>query len=495
MRTSSHPGGRFPAETPHTESRNTDFQSALCGLGLGLALLAMLTPNRAMAADNGPVRFTVDPMPEPVPALRYTLLDEKIDQTPGNAALAYQRVTRMLASDKTWSEQKDQCRDWLELPLDQFPPEDLRKLLAGQENNLDQLVKATRFEQCDWEIPVREEGFSALLPHLSEMRDVARLLSLQIRVLVHDGHYDEAMARLRAGMTLARHVAQGELLIEGLVGVAVANTMLDRVQEMISQPGAPNLYWALTDLPPGYLNAWQSTRWERSCVYVEFPVLRDPTGQPVTPGDLRRAIHDLQNIGGPQLGWLPENEEQSVMVAGLALVAYPKAREQLIAGGRSPEEVDRMPVSQALAVYLGEAYAIQRDNLFKWFALPFPQARKGMQQAEEDLRTAAINDPIGCLLPRLLLPALTRVQERFVELDRRIAALRCVEALRAFGAASNRRLPTSLSDAGLLPIPQDPVTGAAFEYELNNGVARIEGVKISDGNRPGALSYEITLRP
>ncbi|MCB1127523.1 MAG: hypothetical protein KDM81_13605, partial [Verrucomicrobiae bacterium] len=125
----------------------------------------------------------------------------------------------------------------------------------------------------------------------------------------------------------------------------------------------------------------------------------------------------------------------------------------------------------------------------------FPQARKGMQQAEEDLRTAAINDPIGCLLPRLLLPALTRVQERFVELDRRIAALRCVEALRAFGAASSRRLPTSLSDAGLLPIPQDPVTGAAFEYELNNGVARIEGVKISDGNRPGALSYEITLRP
>lgn len=465
-----------------------------CGI-LSLALLAM-APGLATAGESGPVRFTVDPMPEPVPALRYTLLDEKINQTPGNAALAYQRVARMLAADTTWNEEKDHCRDWLEMPLAEFPPEGARKLLAQQQGNLDQLVKATRFEQCDWGIPIRQEGFNALLPHLSEMRDTARLLSLQIRLLVHTGDYDEAVVRLRAGMTLARHVATGELLIEGLVGIAIANTMLDRIEEMIRQPGAPNLYWALADLPPGFLNAWQSTRWERSCVYVQLPLLQQPPDKPVTPEDLRRAIRDLQSIsgGGPEPGWLPQDEEQAVVAAGLALAAYPRACQQLIARGKSPEEVQRMSVPQVLVTYIGEAYAIQRDNLFKWFALPYPQARKGMEQAEADLQTASVNDPVGSILPRLLLPALTRVQERFVELDRRMAALRWVEAIRAHAAVSNRKLPASLADVGPLPAPLDPVTGAPFGYRLEDGTAKLEGVWTSDRSHPGALDYEINLR-
>jgi hypothetical protein len=464
-------------------------------------MLLAITPGLAMASaateENEPVRFTVTPMPEPVPALRYTLLDEKIDQTPGNAALAYQRVARMLAADENWSEQQEQSRDWLAMPLDELPFDDLRQLLGRHGSNLDQLVKASRFEECDWGIPVRQDGFSALLPHLSEMRNAARLLCLRIRLLVHDQDYDDAVVDLRAGMTLARHVAQGELLIEGLVGVAIANTMLDRLEELISQPGAPNLYWALTDLPPGFMNAWQSTRWERSAVYVEFPVLRNPTGQPVTPGDLRRALSDLQSISGsgPQSDLLPEEEKQTAMAAGLALVAYPRAREQLLARGWSLDQVNQMSVSQALVTYIGEAYTRQRDNLFKWFALPYPQAREGMAQAETKLETAMVEDPVGSILPRLLLPALTRVMERFVELDRRMAALRCVEAFRAHAAASNGKLPASLENVASLPIPPDPVTGKAFGYRLENGTARLEGAPISDRSRPGALHYEITLRP
>lgn len=472
-------------------------RSALRGLAFGWGLLALL-PGRMVASEGGPVHFTVDPMPEPVPALRYTLVYEKIDQTPGNAALAYQRVARMLGGDEAWSEQKEHCAEWLELPLDEFPPEALRPLLLRQRNHLDELVKATRLEQCDWGIPVREEGFSALLPHLAEMRDVARLLSLQIRVLVAEGNYDEALRRLRAGMTLAQHVANGELLIEGLVGVAIANTMLDRIEEMLSQPGAPNLYWALTDLPPGFLNAWQSTRWERSCVYAELPVLRQAGNQPVTPGDLQRALRDLQSISGGGSAapdWLPADEQAAVLTAAVAWVAYPRACEQLIARGRTPAEVRQMSVSQVLVTYVAEAYAVQRDNLFKWFALPYPQAREGMAQAEADLQAAKAEDPVGSILPGMLLPALTRVQERFVELDRRMAALRCVEAIRAHAAASNGNLPASLAEVASLPIPPDPVTGKAFAYQVENGIARIEGVRISDRSRPGALNYEITLRP
>ena len=38
-------------------------------------------------------------------------------------------------------------------------------------------------------------------------------------------------------------------MINGLVGIAIARRLIDRVDELIAQPGAPNLYWALTALP------------------------------------------------------------------------------------------------------------------------------------------------------------------------------------------------------------------------------------------------------
>lgn len=464
-------------------------------LALGMAVLAM-TPGLAAAGESGLVRFTVDPMAEPVPALRYTLLHEKIDQTSGNAALAYPRVARLIATGETWNEQKEQCREWLEMPLDEFPPKAVRKLLLRQRGNLDELLKATRFDECDWELPVREEGFNTLLPHLAEMRDAARLLALDIRLLVREGDYDEAVVRLRAGMTMAGHVGRGELLIEGLVGIALADTMLDRIEEMISQPGAPNLYWALTDLPPGYLNAWQSARWERSWIYAQLPLLRHPRDRAVTADDVRRAIGDLRSIfgDGPQLGWFPPDEEQAILAAGLALAVHPRASQQLIANGRSPEEVRRMSASDVLATYLGESYATQRDNVFKWFSLPYPQARQGMIRAETDLQTAMVNDPIGSVLSNLLLPALTHVMDRFVELDRRLAALRCVEAIRAHAAAFDQKLPTSLAGVSSLPVPFDPITGTSFGYRFEDGIAHLESPKISDRDRPAALNYEIKLR-
>ncbi|MCP5518568.1 MAG: hypothetical protein H7A45_15060 [Verrucomicrobiales bacterium] len=465
-------------------------------LALGLAALAAGSA-LAVAGERGPVRFTVDPMGEPVPALRYTLVDEKIDQTPGNAALAYQRVARMLAADKTWTEQKDQWTDWLGMPLADFPPDAVRQLLDQHRNNLEQLLKATRYEQCDWGTRIREEGFSALLPHLAELRGTARLLALDIRRLVREGRYDEAVVRLRAGMTLARHAAAGDLLIEGLVGVAIANTMLDRIEEMISQPDAPNLYWALADLPPGYLSAWQSTRWERSCVYVELPLLRFASDQAVTADDFRRAISDFQSLAGGDVrpGWLPPEEAQALHAAGIGLAAYPRACQQLIARGRSAEEVQQMSVARVLTTYIGESYAILRDDLFKWFALPYQQARRGIEQADADLQKAIVNDPVGSIIPRLVLPSLNRVLDRFVDLDRRLAALRCVEAIRAHAVGLEGELPTSLAELRPLPAPLDPVTGAPFGYRIEAATAHLESPKAPDGERPGALEYLITLRP
>ena len=50
-------------------------------------------------------------------------------------------------------------------------------------------------------------------------------------------------------------------------------------------------------------------------------------------------------------------------------------------------------------------------------------------------------------------------------LDRKVAMLRVVEALRLH-AGSTGRLPDSLDQVKVVPIPIDPLSGKVFEYEL-----------------------------
>ncbi len=475
--------------------RSTCFSS----LGLIGPILGLWVLPSAGGAEQEParVRLSVDAMAAPRPALRYTLLHEIIDQTPGNAALVYQRIRGLLAQNERWSEQSEQCEKWLKLPIEELPVDAVEELVAQHVSTLGQLVKATRCERCDWEIPIRQDGVNALLPHLSEARTAARLLALEIRLRTRQGRYPEAMDRLKAGFALTKHVGNGTVLIEGLVGVAIENMMLDRLEELVRQPGAPNLYWALSDLPPDFLNLWHATRWERCFVYVHLPVLWEARTGPVTAADLRRSVIEMQKIAGVgnPLPGLPDEERAALITTAMALLAYPSAIEYLQSQGCSEEEIAKTPVAEALVAYVGGAFAVQRDNLFKWFALPYPQAQPGLARAELELQEARKTDPIGSVLPSLVLPALSRAASRYAALERRVALLRCVEAIRNDAAAHGGRLPAALDDIQEMPIPLDPMTGKPFVYRLDGKTAILEGPAAPGQDAKSSRSYEITIRP
>ena len=92
---------------------------------------------------------------------------------------------------------------------------------------------------------------------------MARRLAVELRLRIRQGRHAAAIERLKAGLTLARRTGNGATLIEGIVRLALANLRFDRVAGLVAQPGAPNRYWALSDLPPTFLNLWQATRRER----------------------------------------------------------------------------------------------------------------------------------------------------------------------------------------------------------------------------------------
>ena len=106
----------------------------------------------------------------------------------------------------------------------------------------------TRREYCDWSFTLPEQRLDAieiLLPDTQSMRTWARLLALKARVEIAERKLDQAVGTIETGLAFGRHVAEGPFLINALVGMAICNSMLDRLEELIEQPGAPNLYWAL----------------------------------------------------------------------------------------------------------------------------------------------------------------------------------------------------------------------------------------------------------
>src|SRR5262249_13828151 len=151
---------------------------------------------------------------------------------------------------------------------------------------------------------------------------------------------------------------------------------------------------------------------------------------------------------------------------GLALHAakiYPDAKKALLAQGWKPDMLEHLPVTQAALMFEIHNYDRIYDDMIKWYGVPYPQARVGMDQALMVLKHPQSDASVGTTLARLLLPAVEKVMFSGARLDRRIAALRCIEALRLH-AAEKEAWPEKLDEVKVVPIPLDPVTGKPFGY-------------------------------
>ena len=63
------------------------------------------------------------------------------------------------------------------------------------------------------------------------------LIALKARVEVAEGKLDQALGTIETGLAFGRHVSEGPFLINSLVGIAICNSMLDRLEELIDRPG------------------------------------------------------------------------------------------------------------------------------------------------------------------------------------------------------------------------------------------------------------------
>jgi hypothetical protein len=442
-------------------------------------------------------RMTLYPADEPKPALKYKLLPGFHDRRPdGNAAVVYNKIMMEVRADKSQQELIDKCEKWSTTPLDQLPKDGLELLVHFPW--FDELDRAARMEICDWQQPLRESKnpIAIVLPEIQYSRDLCRILAARARFHIARGEYDKAIRTLQTGYALGRHVGRSPFLISGLIGMAICDRMSDQVETLIQQPDCPNLYWALTGLPRPIISLNRGYEAEAELLYLMFPALRQIDRNNRSSEYWSRVLDQLCDAGKSLLSLeTPSNRvEYRTMFAGAAILGYPKAKRALIAQGVSREEVKAMPVAQVMVCYTIDTFNEFRDDTFKWLSLPYWQAHEGMQAADRRLAREGREREI-IPIASLLLPAVAAAKTAETRVERRIALLRAIEALRMYAATHGGKLPKRLDDATATPPPIDPFTGKIIDCKISRDLAVLEVFHLGPDERsPADRRIEIRIR-
>ncbi len=109
------------------------------------------------------------------------------------------------------------------------PSEKLSVLLEENQPLIRRLMEASKLPTSDFGIRY-EDGFDALLPHLSHMRQFSRVLAADARRLAIGGRTDDAAERLITCFRMAAHLTQDKILISSLVSMAISSLALGQAE-------------------------------------------------------------------------------------------------------------------------------------------------------------------------------------------------------------------------------------------------------------------------
>src|SRR5262249_15706278 len=136
--------------------------------------LCLAAPTLAQPPFPEPIKMTVRPTAAPSPALRYRLLPEVRELSPGNAAVLYSRA---LSFDWSRSYRQplvaEQIQKGQENPRQ---PPDARLRWVLDLRTLQEFDRAARRQYCDWELTerLRQEGIELQVPELHALREYAQ---------------------------------------------------------------------------------------------------------------------------------------------------------------------------------------------------------------------------------------------------------------------------------------------------------------------------------
>ena len=383
--------------------------------------------------------------------------------------------------------------DWRDKPVDQLDRKEVDKALSSFSNCFHQIKLAAQRNHCQWEMPL-EDGFAMQMPHLATFRRMIFAMQLQIRLKIADGQIDQAIEKLQQGLYMGRSIAQGPTVVQDLVGTAITALLLKEVESLMQIPDSPNLYWALTTLPDPMIDMRSSLESEREVLFVEFPQLRNLESKVLTPVQASAVISGFMNkiqtlgVGDGDMSF------KGLLPVGWVMMHYSDAKKFLAGKGYSEERIGALPAAQAVLIYQKQEYLEIMDHFFKWFEVPYYQAQPYLQESKKHLDNHRQTKGIKVNLFTAFLPAMSRIAFLQARLDRNIALLRTIEAIRMFAADHSGQLPGSLAEITAVPIPIDPVTGKDFIFRrIDARNARLEAPVAPEESKKRPV-YKLTIK-
>jgi hypothetical protein len=333
------------------------------------------------------------------------------------------------------------------------------------------------------------------------MRGYVPMMVLRARVELAEGQFAAAAHSLETGFSFSRQISEAPLLISGLIGVACANQFVDCVADFVERPEAPNLYWALTALPRPLIDLRKAMEFEQRFFEMEMPDFAD-LDRPRTPEQwdallrkLRTKIKVLMEL--PSEGG-DASREQPLAGIGPDDPAAKSPDLRTARGyladrrGLSAATIAAMPPAQVLLLYIYGVQQELRDEVIKVTYLPYPEARPLIDVVAERLRSTPNSE--AKRVAKMFLPVIQKVPAVPVRLERKIAALRAIEALRLHAAANGGQLPDRLDQVTVVPIPDDPGTGKPFEYRREGAKATLVSRISGEPLEKEGLRYTIAVR-
>ena len=421
--------------------------------------------------------FELTPTAPPTPALKYELhYDIATDRLDGNAAQLYQDSILILGPDLRLNAQK---------AIDAYDAHD-KGTFNSLADSLDkkglyqELDIAARRDRCDWDVPLAEMGPQTLLPHLEPfVHGLTPWIKARALRQMEQGQIDDALKTLRVGYEMAEKVGTEPTLVSALVSLRITTQMNDALIALMSRTDSPNFYFALCEFPSRQTVFRNSLYHERRSLLHATPVLyKAMIGEPVTPDEWRTMEQEIASLNDqPALDSVKDATPQN-----LADAVQLYAQRHHVSAERA-KAVD--PVVVLGEFYVDEAIRIS-DDLFKWRGMPYPMALAKSSQEVDAMNKKKQGQPGNPFLPMF---DVNKTIANFAKVDRQMAAMTTVEAIRSYAAANGGKLPAHLEDIAETPAPENPATGKAFEYRVEGDAA-----VVSAGELNAPLAYTVRVR-
>jgi hypothetical protein len=425
------------------------------------------------------------------PALTHHLLPSVLERTGGDAVTLY-----FTAAERLSASGDNKLNRVVDMLWDATPEQLLREgpdALAPFSGMLDDVAVAARREHCSWDPGLREQGpanFS--LAYLNSIRAFTNVLGCQERLDLARKDFPAAEHDMQTGFAMARQLNYQPALVQGLVSVGCAEVMVqDGAQSWIAT-GGPNLYWALTELPQPFVDLPAIVDWEQAEPFLSHPqftqALEDQLPADQWTVTLTKILQMQIDFGWPKTETAPTAAKRLERYRASAL---PHAKEYLHSIGMTDHAIEALPADAIVGKFFVHQYRVISDDLWKVFALPYPQA---ITQIEKPTAALAFEQAGPDSNPFLsLLPDNRRLCWTFTHLQRSVDVLRTIEAIRDYAANHDGQPPATLDQIVNLPVPMDPITGKLFDYHIEGNTAIINTPAPSFVAPSRGSRYEITF--